>query len=847
MFFEFLKLELRSAFKSPMVYIFTLLLAFILAMLIGSEVSIGGAVGNVHKNSPVVLTNIVLVFSLFGILFAAAFFNNAALRDHNNQFQEILFHTPIHKAAYFWGRFTGALILSCVPFIGIFIGAYIGSIVGPLGNWVQPEELGPFYWATIFNNYLIFVIPNMFLAGSIIFFLAHRFKSTIISFVGALALIVAYFVAGTLVSDIDNETIGALTDMLGVRAYSIFTKYFTSVESNTLSPTFTGLILKNRLIWLSLAAIVSVWSYIAFSFREKLRFKQSRRKSAAQLTVEPVFTKIPEVEVSFKSKISRLQFFSFYKANMLSILKSPVFAILTIFGLLLLIVSLVQGYDYRGLQSYPVTYKVMDDISSSTGLFLLIIIIFFSGELVWRDRISRIHEVINATAYGSVASVFAKVLSLISIAVILQLLFIFLGIVSQLVRGYTNIELSVYLIDFAVDTLPGYIILSAIFVLIQTLLSNRYVGYFVGILFVIGWGIILNTVLDWSSNMLDPGGSPGIFYSDMSGFGPGMTGTLWFNLYWTLFAAILVLVAGLFWPRSVVGSFRERLSTVRSHFDRKAKIGLGVIVAAWLAVAAFVYYNTEILNPYQSSDEREQQALEYEQNYKKYEKMELPSLTDINYFIDIYPNKRDVYVKAEAKLLNKKDSPIDSIFFNLFESWDTEIIIPGANLVFTDTVMGIEIYRLAQSLMPGDTMSMTITNAYITRGFGNSRGNTNILANGTFLNNGSILPVMGYAERFEISDRNKRNKYDLPKKKRMPELRKDCGELCMSNYLSDGKSDWVNVETVMSTSTDQIAVAPGSLIKEWEEDGRRYFHYKVEPSISKLLFLHVGALRSSKG
>src|SRR5678815_4605237 len=35
-------------------------------------------------------------------------------------------------------------------------------------------------------------------------------------------------------------------------------------------------------------------------------------------------------------------------------------------------------------------------------------------------------------------------------------------------------------------------------------------------------------------------------------------------------------------------------------------------------------------------------------------------------------------------------------------------------------------------------------------------------------------------------------------------------------------------ETVVSTSADQIALAPGYLQREWTQGGRRYFHYKMD-------------------
>ena len=50
----------------------------------------------------------------------------------------------------------------------------------------------------------------------------------------------------------------------------------------------------------------------------------------------------------------------------------------------------------------------------------------------------------------------------------------------------------------------------------------------------------------------------------------------------------------------------------------------------------------------------------------------------------------------------------------------------------------------------------------------------------------------------------------------------------MTNYLTNGSADWINVETVVSTSSDQIAVAPGSLIKQWKEEDRSYFQYQLD-------------------
>ncbi|RYZ79953.1 MAG: hypothetical protein EOP06_26220, partial [Proteobacteria bacterium] len=49
-----------------------------------------------------------------------------------------------------------------------------------------------------------------------------------------------------------------------------------------------------------------------------------------------------------------------------------------------------------------------------------------------------------------------------------------------------------------------------------------------------------------------------------------------------------------------------------------------------------------------------------------------------------------------------------------------------------------------------------------------------------------------------------------------------------SNTYIGNDADWVQVTTTISTSPDQIAVAPGSLKKQWTANGRKYFKYELD-------------------
>lgn len=488
---------------------------------------------------------------------------------------------------------------------------------------------------------------------------------------------------------------------------------------------------------------------------------------------------------------------------------------------------MVGGYEYFGLQSYPLTYITIDMITDSTGLFIIIILIFFSGELIWNDRNSHIDEVISATPHTSLISLLAKVTTLVGVVSLLYFLFSFIGVIYQLLMGFTRIEFGLYFSEYIYNLLPNYLFFALFFIFIQVVVNNKYQAYFISLLVIAAWQIILS-VLDVNSNMLDLGSGPSLQYSDMNGFGPGLIGALWFALYWLLFGAILIAIAGLFWVRSKGGGFKDRFKVAKVNFNKRYQLGFAVLSILWASTASFVYYNTQVLNSYNSSDESEMIAVSYEKKYKKYENITLPKITDVSYYIDIFPEKRNVEAKAELTVVNQSTEPIDSIHYNLADDWETTINIPNAKLVHHDDSLDYQIYELSKPMLPGDQMQISIETKLTSNGFENGRGSTSIIRNGTFLNN-SIIPSMGYSAGVELNDQNDRKKYGLPPKDRMPELVDDsCTKECMVNYLSNGRSDWVNMETFISTSSNQIAIAPGSLIKEWTEGDRKYYHYKVD-------------------
>ena len=210
---------------------------------------------------------------------------------------------------------------------------------------------------------------------------------------------------------------------------------------------------------------------------------------------------------------------------------------------------------------------MIDQISGSSGLFIIIILVFFSGELVWRDRDVQINEVIDSTPHSSLVPLFSKALSLLSLSILIHFSLVFVTIIYQLAMGYTEIEFSLYLKDFIYNLFPFYFATCAAVVAIQVIVNNKYIGYVVSVIVLLVLDIIL-LVLDISSNMISFTATPYMIYSDLNGFGPSNIGVFWFSVYWMLFAMFLFTLSGFIWNRGAVKSFKERLNGFKSNITK---------------------------------------------------------------------------------------------------------------------------------------------------------------------------------------------------------------------------------------------------------------------------------------
>ncbi len=803
----------------------TWIFLFINSMLVMGAVSsdsinIGGGVGSVHKNAPYVIQTYYGVMSLICLLMTTAFMNASANRDFSSGMYQFIFSAPIKKRDYYFGKFIGATSIAILPLLGVSIGA----LIGPFMPWADANRYGDILWSGHLQGIITFGIPNTIIAAVLLYALAIIFRNNIVSFVGAMLILVLYAVSSGFTRDIEKEWLANILDPFGFRPESIIAKYMTVDEKNEHGVPLTGALLLNRLIWMGFSFVVLFAAYFKFSFSAKnekgKKAKKIKEEIQLSLNANSIFT------ASNSNKFSIASLWYLVKFETKAIIKNPTFIIIVIIGLINLITAVTSFTGGYGTDQYPVTYDVIDTIKGSFYLFLIAIITFYSGVLVWKERDAKINEIQDATPIQSALLFVSKLVAMICTLALILTCTILIGLIAQTVLGYHRYQLDVYFKSLLVMDLLSFSFLVVIALFFHYLINNRYIAYFAFVAFVILnqfiWG-----VFKIETNMVKFGATPSVTYSDMNGYGPFIPSTIWFNIYWILGSVLICYIIFLFFIRGKETGFRHRLANAKSLLN-KNKLAIASSALAFVLCCSFVFYNTKMLNTYDSEKEQEAKQVEYEKTYKKYENLVQPRFYKYNYIIDLMPNERSMKANVEAWARNISNKTISELHFTLPQIPDSvDIIINDSKLKLDDTRLNYRIYTLAKPLQPNDSILIVFKVSRITKGFENEVSFTQLTQNGTFLNKNDFVPTLGYENRYEIDDKNKRIKLNLPKKLRMPKLNEQDLVARANTYISHD-ADWVEVNTTISTTSDQIAIAPGSLIKSWEANGRKFFNYHLD-------------------
>jgi aminopeptidase N len=289
------------------------------------------------------------------------------------------------------------------------------------------------------------------------------------------------------------------------------------------------------------------------------------------------------------------------------------------------------------------------------GIIPILVAIYYSGELVWRERDRRMHEIIDAAPIPDWAFFIPKTLAVSLVLISTLCVGVLTAITVQLLRGYFNLELGKYVLWYVLPQALEWVLLSVLAVFFQTLSPQKFIGWGLMVLYLIST-LILNN-LGFEHNLYQYAGAPGVPLSDMNGQGRFWIAAAWFKLYWTAFALILSVLAYGLWRRGTETRLMPRLRRLPSRL----RGGAGLIMAASLLIFAgtggFIYLNTNVWNVYRTQIDGEKWLADFEKTLLPYEKQPQPRIYNVRLNIDLYPHEPRVVTRAPPPRVTLETRP----------------------------------------------------------------------------------------------------------------------------------------------------------------------------------------------
>jgi len=845
MFSTIYKHELKYWFKKPSFYIY--LTVFFIAS-IGIASGLAGFFNNLNVTTgiPKLVNSPFGIYKIYSTLTVLIFFLLPSIigvtiyRDFKSGMHELLYSYPFTKANYLFAKFfSGVTIVTSIVFsigIGIVIGFNLPGI--------DPDLVGKFSFMAYLKTYIVYLLPNILLYGAIIFAVVSYSRIITAGFIAFLVLLLLQIITVVLGTNPNYEFLAALINPTGGAALDYYTKYWTVVEQNTMSLPFEGVILYNRLLWLCVATFVFGISYQLFSFSQQSRSFSLKRKQKGERTTKNNFGSLTKVELSevnlnFSFIHNLRTTWKLSKIDFKYITKSiPFIAILTV-GIILLILDYIGSGSFRGTFRYPVTWKMLE-YSEGYMLAIMICTFLYAGMLNQRSKIENINLLVDATPVPNWTLLVSKLLALLKMQLVFLFALMIVGISYQAYKGYTHFELLHYVFDLFVLNFSYFMLWAFLALFVQTLVRNPFIGLFLLIIFFLILSTPLTSIIGIEQTIFKYASGSWYRYSDMNGYGGYLSRYFIYRVYWLLAGVLFLIITALFLVRGLPHSFRQRLSIAKFRFKGKVIIGFGLLLIGFLSMGVRIYYENNILNTVASEKEKFEYSIQWEKKYAKYSGYQQPRIVSVNVDFNIYPEELNFDLEGTYMMVNKSNVAIDSVFLKYKEYPSTFEFNKPHRLVSKDTRHRFDIYQLKEALQPGDSLELrfTIKNKPNTLLHSNSL----ILGNGTYISKSKLFPTIGYKPS-GIKDKTIRKKHGLtPYDLTMH----PSDSTALGNNMISNDADWIDFEATISTTKDQIAIAPGYLQKEWLEGERRYFHYKMDSKILNIYSFNSGRYEIKK-
>ncbi len=638
-----------------------------------------------HINSPQMIAFWSAGMSMLMMLVSSSIMGMALYRDIEFSTKDYYLTCPITRGGYFWGRYFGSLLFMLLIGMAIPLGVFLGTRIGPLLHVSDAQRYGPNLLRYYAQPYLTIVLPNLLFTSSLFYGLVAVTRNVKVVYTGGIILFLAYFMSVFFLDHTNNTAVMVIADpflMTGTRMQMFNSN---SLQRNTETILIQGDYLTNRLIWPCLGLVIVLLTYWRFNFERFFSGKRDKaRIDETGARVKQGYTRA--VSVAFIGGYNRRMFAALMRLELRNIVRDAYFWIIFGLGAIFLGFAFWDGNNRYGVPDLPTTVFFMAVFWDVFIFFIFFIILFYTGETLHRDRITRYALINDSLPPPNWVLNGSRLAALLIFAVWLALLPLLVGVFVQICKGYYAFHWSVYFSVIGETVLPRLIEMVLFCYAVHVVINNKFAAHGVAaVLWLVGFFLVDAHVFDY--HLLVYPSAPLPRFNDMDGLGHLARSIRWFHFYWLLFGGLLIILAALFFHRGVITAWKERLQLIPERFNRATRLSAAILLAGFLVVGGWLYYNVSYLNDFTTLGERSERGIEYERVLKHYDSLPIPVMTRATLAIDLYPDQQKQEVHGTVTIANETGRPITELLLDGDNLTDYSLAMDGKPLSFESPLL----------------------------------------------------------------------------------------------------------------------------------------------------------------
>ena len=517
-------------------------------------------------NSEHLIAGMLPVFSFMTLpFFTAVIMGDPVVRDFRAGVTPLIFSTPVSRAAYLLGKFFGNFFtLVCCQMAFPLTLCLLQGFRRP-GMIVEPVRVLPYFK----HFFLLVVISHLFLAA---FYFAVGTLTRNAKLVYGLAiafypLYAAYHVV--LLNSLPMRWRVALDPLL-MDWQREATQGRSAEWVNHAAVIYNADVIANRALMILIAAACLAFLHARFARAERSAGDESRgdfsvvnlssaaesfyndpeglappRAAQPAAAVSQGKIALPEVHVAnagWRAGLAKLIAAVGVEFRLLRAERS-----LVVFVVLAIFFSNVELSYYNVIAEASFSAAYAGGTARGLLLFLVGMIVFYTGEAMHRDRELRVEPVLWGAPAPNSALLLSKFFATLLLTLSLLVLVALAAIGVQLLRGHTPVEVSAYLKVYSVILLPGVAFIAAVAVALNVILRDKYLAYAASIGVCIGLFYLYGRGYNhWLYN-------PALYqlwtYTDLTGGGSHQSQFLLHRIYWLALACFCLALAHLCFRR----------------------------------------------------------------------------------------------------------------------------------------------------------------------------------------------------------------------------------------------------------------------------------------------------------